>query len=295
MGINTQQQVPASWILDEGFSRLVAVAFVLLGAIFGLLQPAGSAGLGRLGAVAFWVLHGLAAVPCILVGTGLLARLGLARRLSPMAFVVGSGLVAAFLFSFLALGIEFAFGVGDAEEAGEAGPVGWWFDELGGVAPPFLLAWILVNLPRLMRLGGPERSAGESGESGPAPEPEPPSSEPVPEGVLARLPSALGNDVVLLSSDLHYLHVYTPRGRTMLLYNLADAERELGEAGLRIHRSHWVADRHVLGVRRTANGLVCRLAGGHEVPVSRRRQKEVIARYGLDTEYRRGAAVGDGG
>jgi DNA-binding LytR/AlgR family response regulator len=60
-------------------------------------------------------------------------------------------------------------------------------------------------------------------------------------GLLDQLPEALGTDVVLLTSDLHYLHVHTPRGRTMLLYNLSDAESQLVGKGIRVHRSHWVA------------------------------------------------------
>jgi DNA-binding LytR/AlgR family response regulator len=52
-----------------------------------------------------------------------------------------------------------------------------------------------------------------------------------------------------------------------------------------VHRSHWVADRHVRGLRRKGSHLVCQLAGGLEAPVSRRRQAEVIARYGRDTRY----------
>jgi DNA-binding LytR/AlgR family response regulator len=71
----------------------------------------------------------------------------------------------------------------------------------------------------------------------------------------------------------------------MLLYNLSDAEAELRERGIRVHRSHWVADRHVRGLRRKGSHLVCQLAGGLEAPVSRRRQAEVIARYGRDTRY----------
>ena len=299
MTASPEAQGYAHRLLDEGFGRLVAVAFVLLGVIFGLMQPLGSAQLGRPGAVVFWLLHGLAAIPCAVGATLLLSRLGLGRRLSPMGFVIVSGLVAAVGLSLFALGIERAFGVGDAapEDLGVLAGMGWlgaWLDELAGLTPPFLLAWVLVNLPRLMRLGS---------STGPA-MPEAPTPSPVDraaagagkpaEGLLSRLPEALGSDIVLLSSDLHYLHVYTTRGRTMVLYNLADAEAELGSRGIRVHRSHWVADRHVLGVRPKAGGLVCRLAGGLEAPVSRRRQKEIVARFGRDASYYagdRGGAV----
>jgi DNA-binding LytR/AlgR family response regulator len=41
----------------------------------------------------------------------------------------------------------------------------------------------------------------------------------------------------------------------------------------------------VRGLRRKGSHLVCQLTGQLEAPVSRRRQAEVVARYGRDTRY----------
>jgi len=300
-----------------GFLKLVAVAFLLLGAIFGLMQPAGSIGLGRGGAILFWILHAVIAIPCVAGSVWLLARLRM--HLSPWAFVLVSGLIAALGLSLAALGLEVLFGVQDNDPGDTVvlqawGFFGLWLDEFGGLAPPFILAWVLVNLPRLTRLGV-STAALPAAAAPPFPEsPEPaapqPGSQPTAaaagaaepsDGLLEQLPEALGTDVVLLTSDLHYLHVHTPRGRTMLLYNLSDAEAELGDRGIRVHRSHWVADRHVRGLRRKGSHVVCQLTGGLEAPVSRRRQAEVVARYGRDTRYhppgqpQPGPAVNDAG
>lgn len=289
MDVPSVRQRPGPDLFDTGFLKLVAIAFLLLGAIFGLIQPAGSVGLGRVGAIVFWVLHGAAAIPCIAAAVWLLARLRL--HPSPWMFVLASGLLAAVGLSLAALGLEMLFGIqdndpGDALVFAAWGFAGLWLDEFGGLAPPFVLAWVLINLPRLTRLG---LSAGDRTlEAEPAVAPElagAAADAAAAGGLLEQLPEALGTDVVLLSSDLHYLHVHTPRGRTMLLYNLSDAEAELRERGIRVHRSHWVADRHVRGLRRKGSHLVCQLAGGLEAPVSRRRQAEVIARYGRDTRY----------
>lgn len=268
-------------VLDTGFLKLVTVAFLLLGAIFGLMQPAASIGLGRAGAVLFWMLHAVAAIPCLAAAVWLLARLQI--RLRAWVFVAVSGLIAAVGFSLAALGLEVAFAVQDNDPNDPVlleswGFAGLWLDEFSGVAPPFMLAWVLINLPRLMRLGvstGPVPSTLR-----PAP-----TAGAAPDGLLDQLPEALGTDLVLLSSDLHYLHVHTPRGRTMLLYNLSAAEAELGGRGIRVHRSHWVASHHVLGLRRKGSQLVCQLTGGLEAPVSRRRQAEIVARFGRDTRY----------
>lgn len=276
--------------LQAGFLRTVGIAFPLLGLIFGLMQPVGSMTLGRFGAVLFWVLHGVTAVPCILGAVWVMNRSPV--RHSPRWFVFGSGLLAALALSPLALALEFLFGVQDNGPGVFSGPppialLGLWLDEFAGLAPPFVLAWILLNLPPLMQLGSSiETSRAAPVLEIPALEKPEPITRPTAEGLLALLPPALGTDVILLSADLHYLKVHTPRGRTMLLYNLALAETEFGDAGVRVHRSHWVADRHVLGIRRRGSAVVCQLTGGLEVPVSRRRQAEVIARYGRDSRYR---------
>jgi hypothetical protein len=298
MDVPSASRRPAPEFLDTGFLKLVAIAFLLLGAIFGLMQPAGSSGLGRPGAILFWVLHAVAAIPCLVVAVWLLGRLRV--HFSPWAFVAVSGVIAAVGLSLAALGLELLFGIQD-NDPGDAlvfeawGFAGLWLDEFGGLAPPFVLAWVLINLPRLTRLGLSTAAGLPVAESPAGAEPAAPrlplaappeaGAEQPPGGLLDQLPEALGTDVVLLSSDLHYLHVHTPRGRTMLLYNLSDAEAELGDRGIRVHRSHWVADRHVRGLRRKGGNLVCQLTGGLEAPVSRRRQPEVVARYGRDTRY----------
>ena len=42
-----------------------------------------------------------------------------------------------------------------------------------------------------------------------------------------------------------------------------------GAGGLRVHRTYWVASRHVTGAARRHGRTTLRLTGGHEVPVSR--------------------------
>jgi hypothetical protein len=110
-----------------------------------------------------------------------------------------------------------------------------------------------------------------------------------PPACLARLPSALGTDVIAVRSELQYLRVWTTAGTALVLGSLREvaACTELGE-GLRPHRSWWVAVRHLRGVRRREAGYVCLTANGLCVPVSRRRQAEVVARFGDS------ATLGDG-
>lgn len=111
----------------------------------------------------------------------------------------------------------------------------------------------------------------------------PPADQaPADAGFIALLPPAIGTDLIAIQADLHYLQVRTARGRATVLASIATAERALGELGLRVHRSHWVALRHVTRMARTARGNVLILSDGSRVPVSRRRAAEVQARLGRD-------------
>jgi hypothetical protein len=102
----------------------------------------------------------------------------------------------------------------------------------------------------------------------------------------ARLPKELGEDIIAVASELQYLRVWTPRGCALILGALADVELDGAESGLRVHRSWWVACRHVRNVRRTATGAVCLMSDGREVPVSRRKRADVLARFGDGVQYR---------
>lgn len=84
-----------------------------------------------------------------------------------------------------------------------------------------------------------------------------------------RLPFALKRAAVLaLSSEDHYLRVYTARGEALILMTLAEAVEMLKD-GFQVHRSHWV---HGGAVRDYRSGQV-ELVGGLRLPVSRQRRK----------------------
>jgi len=134
--------------------------------------------------------------------------------------------------------------------------------------------------------GRHETSQPEAACSEPAVEPiMPVSSPPAAADWISRLPKELGNDVIAVASELQYLRVWTSRGCALVLGALADVEAAGADDGLRVHRSWWVACRHVSSVRRTATGAVCQMSDGRQVPVSRRRRAEVLARFGDGAQY----------
>ena len=84
-----------------------------------------------------------------------------------------------------------------------------------------------------------------------------------------RLPDMLGRDVVYLNVCGHYINVVTTAGSCLVLMRFADAMAALGDLGLQVHRSYWVAHRHITGILRRDERTLVRVTGPHELPVSR--------------------------
>ncbi|MDV6331645.1 LytTR family DNA-binding domain-containing protein [Asticcacaulis sp. 201] len=84
-----------------------------------------------------------------------------------------------------------------------------------------------------------------------------------------RLPFALRRSAVLaLSSEDHYLRVYTARGEALIHMTLTEAV-ELLKDGFQIHRSHWVHD----GAVQDYKDNQVELTTGLRLPLSRHRKK----------------------
>ena len=92
-----------------------------------------------------------------------------------------------------------------------------------------------------------------------------------------RLPDEIGRDIIYLSAAAHYVDVITSAGSASILLRFADAVSELGDLGIRVHRSYWVAYRHVKQAFRRDGRTMLRLTGDHEVRVGRNFLPEVRA------------------
>ena len=82
------------------------------------------------------------------------------------------------------------------------------------------------------------------------------------------LPPELGNDLIYLKSEDHYVYVYTTAGSSLIRMRFSDAVAGLREYGTQVHRSYWVAHRHVQELVNRDRKLSLRLTGNHQVPVS---------------------------
>ncbi len=117
---------------------------------------------------------------------------------------------------------------------------------------------------------GPIAAVGPATREGVAVAGGPPAETPAPSGrFFDRLPDDLGRDIIYLTASAHYVDVITAAGSTSILLRFSDAVAELGDIGIRVHRSHWVAFRHVKQALRRDGRTLLRLTGDHEVRVGR--------------------------
>jgi DNA-binding LytR/AlgR family response regulator len=77
--------------------------------------------------------------------------------------------------------------------------------------------------------------------------------------------------------------VVTTKGRSLILFPISRAIQAAERFdGMRIHRSHWVAFRHVTALSKDDSGLFACLSSGEKLPVSRSSQQAVRAALDAD-------------
>ncbi len=97
---------------------------------------------------------------------------------------------------------------------------------------------------------------------------QPPAPAPVP--FLRRVPPKLGQALLALEMEDHYLRIHTALGSDLVLCRLGDALAELeGCDGMQVHRSFWVARAAIASHQRRNGRVTLTLTNGLEVPVSR--------------------------
>jgi DNA-binding LytR/AlgR family response regulator len=107
---------------------------------------------------------------------------------------------------------------------------------------------------------------------------EPPAAAPAerPGVFWQRIPAHLGNELLAVTSEDHYLRIHTSAGSDLVLMRMGDAVTELAsEDGMQVHRSWWVKRSAVVELRRSGARMELVLANGVVVPVSRSSQAAV--------------------
>ena len=232
------------------------------------LAPSASGGLSPLMSLAYWLTHVFLALAILAGVQAGLQRIAWLDGVSPWLIVLLAGLLGAFMFTPAAYGLDWVFPTVDDEDDLLAKTIlAELTDEFGDIILPFLLIWTGLNATRLLQI--------ESGSS---------LSQDAPEAAehdhfWSLIPAKLGRDLIAMSSELHYLRIYTPEGNTLILHAFGRALDYLdGVDGMRIHRSHWIATDHVQALRRDGEKVICQLDNGIELPVSRPYRSELRSR-----------------
>lgn len=201
--------------------------------------------------------------------------------LAPIYCLIGEGLMQQFM--------GFAETIDTDELRSVERTLGWaalveeWLD----ISGPVIAGWALISWPRLQGLLPPlvQKTNRSVDEPLAALSQEPKVIEVSVRSWREALPKELGDDVMAVKSELQYLRVWTTRGAALVLGSLQEVEDEEGSAGMRVHRSWWVHARHVRTVRRRGEAAICELSDGREVPISRRRKADAMARFGDRARY----------
>ena len=152
---------------------------------------------------------------------------------------------------------------------------------------PYLRHALAPAAPRPALPYAPQREAAiAASPSAPEPEPEPERARPdVPGLLLASQPQVEG-ELIAAEAQEHYVKLKATVQGGMALYRFGDAVRDLARyPGMQVHRSHWVADPAVAAVIGKRGSMKLELSTGEIVPVSRRYELEIEARY-ADRERR---------
>jgi hypothetical protein len=283
---------PITAALILGSIRRGAMAALAAGLVIGLLGPFGTFERMELGErLVFWTL-------CMALGTLLhvpaywgFAWVAGQRRVPPWLWVPGSALFAALPMTLMVNGVAAAlFGDIALDSFGALYPmvlaislpvqcITYLVQRQASEASSALTALpVGPRTPDLPGAADPAPASALVSELAPQPPPAPVAGlRSIP--LIAGLPARLGERVLCLQMEDHYIRVHTELGSAMVHHRMADAEASLGPhvPGLRVHRSWWVARAAITGWQREGKKLSLTLSNGLVVPVARDRQATLKA------------------
>ena len=231
------------------------------GVIIAGIQPAAMAEVPFILAVTHWALH---IVLAMIIVTGIATATVLLR----MRLILAVGLAILFLpiaLAPLSLAIEasMAYILSSQDKKPDS-----FLEEFGRIAAP---AFVLTSLMALFAF----KTAAYLGNQRArilarfAVEPELPS-------IFSDIPHYLGDDLLSVSANDHYVVVGTAHGTVMLSRKFSDCLEKLKPfKGLQVNRSHWVRSKQVDQIKAKGSGYLCILSDGNAIPVSRRPHAEL--------------------
>lgn len=158
-----------------------------------------------------------------------------------------------------------------------------WFDQYLNLLPAIVGFWLFIKVLDLAfpaDLNSPALRVSSSQPSDAPPETaadlEGKPSERKSSPLERRFPEIAGKTLIAIEADEHYVRLHTDAGSKHVLYRFRDALKDVEElAGLRVHRSWWVAEDAMEGLEQTASGFGLMLKGGLIAPVSQTYRRDV--------------------
>jgi hypothetical protein len=260
------------WQGNFSITRYFFIVGLFLALLFTSLEPKGSEGLGKLISLPFWCIHMLIALSILIYLQKLSFRLEILKN-RPWHLLTLNGCVGALIFSIPAHFLDYFFGM-----QGNSNPSIFSSDfvnEVGGVFIPVASTWILINAPWLLQLNFKSKNQDLTSSS---------STQILPKetglndkkNILCS--SIIKHEVIAISSELHYLRIYTSTKQHLILGALKDAIKEFPEnSGIQTHRSHWVSKKYVKSLKDIESGTACIMQNELIIPVSRRKKSEILS------------------
>ncbi len=265
------------------FRTTLVVVSVFLTFLFTMMEPHSSQGLSFFPRLLFWLLQVATGMVGIVVASLLLRRIS--NRDFHLIVLLGiTGTVGTLLAAPAFLLIDSWFpGVVEEpdswiDEFAFQGPVQAILSEFLSVLPPLLTSWYIVNLPLLLNATFVKPSPPD--DPAPPEDAESLARNKLKEQFYSRLPTVIGNNIVSISSDLHYLNVTTTLGNSLILGSLSQVAEAFEEEGFLVHRSHWVHKNHVVKVYIAGNEAYCIMTNDAHIPISRSKRKLVKSYFG---------------
>ncbi|WP_293576923.1 LytTR family DNA-binding domain-containing protein [Phaeobacter sp.] len=274
--------------------RQIALAAIGGAALIVVFEADHTDHLPPLTAFALWVTHLFAILLLFLAALRALQRFGVPTGRATLLSLA----VTPLPFAALSLMLDYGFGNAEGELANAPLSLALYLEELQAVLPVCLtISGLCALLLQMRRRAVTRPSTTDDSPTDPnAPrQAQPTTTEPDTEKgtdkhsqsapadlplhqLFEGVPPALGEDVIRLHAQDHYVEVVTTQGRCLLSVQFGDCIARLaGRRGAQCHRSHWINLAHVKDIRRKGSAYVCWLSNGDSVPVSRRRYSALRA------------------
>ncbi|MES0879934.1 LytTR family DNA-binding domain-containing protein [Roseibium sp. SCP14] len=260
---------------------LAVVKNVALTALVGtciamVLEPDHTAGLPVLVAFGLWFTHFFFAAGLYLASV----RLAMKAGLTELRALIVSVPLLPILFAPFSLFLDYGFGNPDEAALTLSGFPMLYLDEVVAIAPlMLLLAVIVAYLFRKDQSQQLEPAMSEQDVSPQPVEPSPPKLSDLIEGVSADL----GEDLIRMAAQDHYVEIVTNQGRALVTEKFSDCVAKLEHFnGMQCHRSHWISLAHVQNVERSGSAYSCLMTNGDRIPVSRRRWTDLKKQRAVD-------------